>query len=285
MKAIGKTALMLVTGLGAAASAHAVVITIPQAALSPSTGYYTNSLGTQAVMTGGGNAANVGGVRNDDGFRGPIPLGFNLDFFGGTYNQFWANNNGNISFTSGLAQFTPSGPQGASVPVISPFFADVDTRNAASGVMWIQNDVPDQWVITWDAVGYYGAHADRLNSFQLVLRGPAFPVPVGEGYIGFFYGDMEWETGDASGGSGGFGGTPGAVGFGDGQANGIVLEGSTADGIAAAVSNHYIWFEQNLEPVCGVPGAPPCPAPEPGLLPLLGVGLATLLGSLRRRLT
>ena len=46
---------------------------------------------------------------------------------------------------------------------------------------------------------------------------------------------MQWETGDASGGSGGFGGSPAAVGFGDGLSNGFVLEGSTENGISRIV--------------------------------------------------
>jgi len=76
--------------LVAASPADASVITIPDSALTPSTNYYTDiiggGLGTVMVTTGGGNAANVGDPsgRNDDGFRGPIPLGFSLTFFGNT---------------------------------------------------------------------------------------------------------------------------------------------------------------------------------------------------------
>ena len=51
---------------------------------------------------------------------------------------------------------------------------------------------------------------------------------LSEGQIGFFWTTMQWETGDASGGSNGFGGDPAAVGFGDGLGNGQVLQGSTA---------------------------------------------------------
>ena len=228
----------------------------------PSTTLYTTDFGTQIITTGGGNAANVGAAsgRNDDGFQGPIDLGFTLsNFFGGSYTQFYLNNNGNITFTDGLAQYTPSGPQGASVPVIAPFFADVDTRGAGSGLVYYNTSIPNELIVTWDRVGYYNGHDDKLDTFQLVLRGDDYAIPAGEGQIGFFWTTMAWETGDASGGSSGFGGTPAAVGFGDGQSNGYVLQGSLQNGISGVVNNEKLWF--NLSdtgtpvPVTGVPEA------------------------------
>ena len=269
--------LVLVAAVGQAA-----VMTIPDSALVPSTNYYTDSIGggigSIVVMTGGGNANGAGSPtgRNDDGFSGPINLGFSLDFFGHTYTQFWANNNGNISFNNGIAAFTPTGPQGASEPIISPFFADVDTRNAASGVLHIRTDIANEVILTWDAVGYFGEHADKLDSFQLVLRGPSFTIPTGEGQIGFFYKGMNWETGDASGGSGGFGGTPAAVGFGDGQSNGEILEGSIQNGISGIVNDHHIWFDLNG----GIPT--PTGVPEPSTWLMLGSGLLILAVVVRR---
>jgi hypothetical protein len=239
------------------------VFTIPNSALIPSTTLYTDSIGggigNIAVMTDGGNAPGVGDPsgRNDDGFVGPLNLGFTLNFIGNNYTQFWANNNGNISFTGGIPAYTPLGPQGAIEPVISPFFGDVDTRNPGSGVMHLRTDIPNEIIVTWSQVGYFDSNADKLNNFQLVLRGPGYPVPAGEGQIGFFYTNMQWEVGDASGGSGGFcpAGTagsdcvPAAVGFGDGLNNGLILAASQLANVSATVSNHHIWF--NL--VGGIP--------------------------------
>jgi len=281
MKKVTTMFLALFLCLSVASAAIAAVTVVPQSALTPSTSYYTNDLGTALIMTGGGNSANVGSSRNDDGFSGPINLGFTLHFYGNDYTQFWANNNGNISFTGGIAAYTPSGPQGQNVPIISPFFADVDTRNLASGLMSINNSVANQIIITWDQVGYYSVNADKLNSFQLVLRGDDYDVPAGEGNIGFFWKTMDWETGDASGGSGGFGGTPAAVGFGVGDGvNGQILQGSTLNGISDIVENHKIWFFSRS----GDDGGPDVVdhVPEPATMLLLGLGIVGLAGARRK---
>lgn len=257
---------------GLVASAMAAVVTIPQSALNPSPGvytaggYYTDTLGPNIVTTGGGNAANVGlaSGRNDDGFMA-LALGFNVTFFGTTYNSLYINNNGNVSFGGGISAYVPTGPTGANAPVISPWFGDVDTRNASSGVVHY-NLSADQLVVTWDQVGWYASQGSPLNSFQLVLRADDYVVPVGEGSIGFFYEDMGWEVTQTS--------QVAAVGFGDGQGNSKVLAGSTTAGLNAVVANHYIWFDPNLNPVN--------PTPEPGSLALVGLALAAA-GAVARR--
>jgi hypothetical protein len=273
LKAFGAILISLLAG----GIAHAAVVVIPASALTPSTQYYTDliggGIGNIVVMTGGGNAAGVGDPtgRNDDGFSGPINLGFTLPFFGTNYTQFWANNNGNISFNGGISEYIPSGPQGAAQPIISPFFGDVDTRNAASGVSHLRTDVSNEIIATWDQVGYFSHHADKLNSFQLVLRGPDFVVPQGEGRIGFFYKNMEWEVTDTS--------QVAAAGFGDGQTNGTVIEGSLLPGLNTILSNHHIWFDANLQPVEPGQGTVPVPAP----IALIGLGLACMAATRRRR--
>ncbi|MEH1904649.1 MAG: nidogen-like domain-containing protein [Nostoc sp.] len=95
-------------------------------------------------------------------------------------------------------------------------------------------------------MGYYNQKTDKTASFQLVLRGPDYPTPANEGNVGFFYKDVQWETGNASGGIGGFGGRQAAVGFSDGLSalnpGEFLLPGSQQPGISELVSNNYYWF-------------------------------------------
>lgn len=150
--------------------------------------------------------------RNDDDHTTAINLPFNFDLFGSPQNQVFINNNGNISFGGGFSAFTSTGFPVNGFPMIAPFWADVDTRNVASGVVYYKVE-SNRLTVTWDNVGYYNSHADLLATFQLIISDGTDPfVGLGQN-VCFCYGDMDWTTGDASGGVGGFGGTPATVGI------------------------------------------------------------------------
>ena len=100
------------------------------------------------------------------------------------------NENGIISFTAPVSQFTPDPfPLSGDLTLIAPFWADVDARG--TGTIWHReaNDpqllarardeiqaafvdqssfVPTQlFIATWDDVGYFNNHTDRVCSFCL----------------------------------------------------------------------------------------------------------------------
>ena len=244
----------------------ASAVTLPASAITISPGqYYTDAAGL------GLGTAPSGYFRNDDAFFGQYSLGFAIDYFGTNYTSFYLNNNGNISFGNGFSEFTPSPLNTTTVaPSIAPYWADVDTRPSNGGNVYFNASVTNQIIVTWDNVGYYNQRTDKLASFQLVLRGPNYAIPGDEGNIGFFYKNVGWETGDASGGSGGFGGVPATAGFGDGQstakAGEVSLVGSQQNGISSVVSDQHFWFNLNTRGILGsssdnpiLPGGDPLP--------------------------
>ena len=164
-----------------------------------------------------------------------------LNYYGVTYRQLCVNNNGNLNFTNsamGNNDFTPAAfPQASGTAIIAPWFADVDTRSgnvSIPGDDAIYYDLRSgQFVATWLDVGYYSMHTDHRDSFQVVIRARS-DVSPGDFDVELRYARCEWTTGDASGGTGGLGGTPAQAGFnaGDG-ARSLSLPGS---GTAAILS-------------------------------------------------
>ena len=231
----------LITGLGGAA------------------GFGTNCL----AASDDGSYVAPGG---DGGTGSPIALGSGfgagLSLHGQRYPSAYLNNNGNISFGGALTGYTADPfprAAGTSTPIIAPWWADVDTRAvAATGtnqVCFVSE--PSRFIATWNQVGYYASHIDRRNTFQAIV------TPFGSSGdfdVEFRYSRCEWITGDASGGTGGFGGTPAQAGvdFADGvvtPAHSLTLPGS---GTAAVInlcgaSNGSIPGVWRIRVLAGVP--------------------------------
>ena len=157
---------------------------------------------------------------NDDLSSVAVTLPFGINFYGTDFQQLWVNNNGNVTFDGPLGTFTPFGLAGTGAQIVAPFFADVDTRAGQTVTYGWGNTTYEghrAFCVNWINVGYYSGHTDKLNSFQLLLVQREDTGNPGDFDIIFNYDQVQWETGDASGGVGGLGGTSAHAGFSNGS--------------------------------------------------------------------
>lgn len=154
----------------------------------------------------------------DDASSYGVPMPFNFCFngttAGGVGDSMYINSNGIVTFGNNFTTFSPvsfpctyvSGTSPGAA--IAPFWGDVDTETpfTSGGGIYLKI-TPTYMIIQWDSVGVFD-HTGQINSFQLILTNGTDPIlPTGNN-ISFCYGEMQWTTGDASGGGGtGFGGT------------------------------------------------------------------------------
>lgn len=223
-----------------------------------------------ALIGGMGGTAGYGTLAmlpNDDGSSNLLDLPFGVNFFGTTYNDFFANNNGNITFNGPVSEFTPFPFPIASQPMIAPFWADVDTRCDTCGAVYVGAPNADTVAVTWNNVGYYSQHSDLTNNFQLLLRNQ------GEGNfdIEFRYDRLQWTTGDASDGIGGLGGTPAQAGFDAGdEENFFTLPGSLTPDVLDLVNTSNVSMDTPGLWVFSIrEGDVPGTTPENPLLPVV----------------
>lgn len=231
----------------------------------------------------------------DDCYSGAVALGFSANFYGTTYSSTYVSNNGYMTFGGGQDAYTPTGLGAgySGLPIIAPFYADVDTRGAGSGVTSYGTGTyagHNAFGVNYPNVGYYNSETDKLNTFQAILVDRS-DIAGGDFDIYFNYGSINWETGSASGGTDGLGGTSAAVGFSNGsgdpgtyyQLPGSLVPGSFLDGGPYALSagsndgtpGQYLFEVRN--------GAVVSPVPEPASFALVGAGLLGLLFVRRRQ--
>jgi len=233
---------------------------------------------------------------NDDGSTGTVPLNIGgasgLNFFGQNFTNVYVNNNGNLTFRNSSGTFTPNGlATGVGQPIIAPFFADVDTRGFGSGLTMYGNATVNgfnAFVASWINVGYYGSHTNKLNSFQTVLIDRS-DTGAGNFDIELNYDKIQWETGDASGGSNGLGGTSAVAGYSNGSdtnniffqlpgslVNGALLDGGPnsliANSLNSTVPGRYVFQVRNGAVMGGGGGGAVAPTISTTFLPTGAVG-------------
>jgi hypothetical protein len=183
----------------------------------------TPTLSAAEMILGLGGDADVGDLamsRDDDGLSAGKMLGtgfpHGLNFFRETYDSLYINNNGNVTFNGPVSGYTPVSFPVSSRPMIAPYWGDVDTRGGVTDPtqnnVYYSTALENQFIVTWFYVGYYASRTDKLNAFQLILTDRSEIAP-GDFDVEFRYEQLEWTTGNASGGSGGLGGVSAQVGF------------------------------------------------------------------------
>lgn len=172
-------------------------------------------------------------AANDDGSAGPI-TGFPVNVNGTTYTTAYVNNNGNLTRTASSSGFTPfpSLFSSATDPILAPFFADVDTRGAGSGIVrYGASTVAGHLAagVNWINVGYFNGKITPLNSFQLVIIQRS-DINPGDFDFEFNYDHILWETGDSNGGVNGLGGSSARAGWSDGAGHWFEIPGAGVNG-------------------------------------------------------
>ena len=226
---------------------------------------------------------------NDDGSSSAIAIDTlgPINFYGTTYHSVYVNNNGNLTFNGPQSTFTPSNLTDATgIPIIAPFFADVYTFGN-SGPTGYGTGVVDNHAAfgaTWSHVDYYNdTSGSKQNTFQVVLINRSDTGP-GNFDIEFNYDQIQWETGNASGGSNGLGGTSARIGYSNGSGtpgtfsemsgsgvNGYFLDSNLTKGlihnsIGSSVLGRYI-FSVRSGTVINPRPLPPTATPQPTAWP------------------
>ncbi|SJM91373.1 nidogen-like domain-containing protein [Crenothrix polyspora] len=197
-------------------------------------------------------------AENDDNST-LTALGMTINFFGTSYSDVYINTNGNVSFDAANGNYQTGPISSINKSILAPFFADVDTRTGNT-ITYGNTTINGRTVfgVNWIDVGYYNRHTDKLNSFQLIIT-DRNDTGLGNFDFEFNYDKIQWESGDASGGIKGLGGSSALSGWTNGSQtyhefagsgiNSALLDGSnlalTTNTSNSNTPGHYIFTMRN----------------------------------------
>lgn len=124
----------------------------------------------------------------DDGTAGPFPIGFDVEFYGNTYTQYYVGVNGAISFTDQHINVGGYYSAGLTIPgepfitFISPFWNDLLIEAGAktdAGIYRYTSPTSDTTVVEWFHLSNFNNINDRTADFAVML--------LADGSINFLY--------------------------------------------------------------------------------------------------
>ena len=139
-------------------------------------------------ISGSGTTANLDDV--DDGFDGPINLGFDFQFYEKTYNQVYISSNGFLTFEAGSKNAKNEKIPFVDEPnaLIAPFWDDLEVGRRNDGSVLYQS-FSDHFVVTFSEIASRATPSD-LITFQVIL--------YNTGKICFQYNDLNGQLDSAT---------------------------------------------------------------------------------------
>lgn len=162
------------------------------------------------ILTGMGGENGLGEVATpmvDDGSSNELNLPFSVNFFGETYESFFVNTNGNLSFVGGFNGFQGSPFDQATLPIIAPFWGDVNincgggefegdsSSTGECGNIYIGAPAEGVVAVTWHEVAEFGnSESGERNTFQAVLIDRSADTgTAGDFDLEFRYETLDWD--------------------------------------------------------------------------------------------
>jgi len=152
----------------------------------------------------------------------PIALPFNFCFYGKEYDTVYINNKGCISFNKPVFNFSSKAfPLGSDTAMLAPFYANIDDTPqnpvSTSYAVISYKVASTHLIVQWSNAGYNTFDDDLYNNFQLTITNGADSILPAGNNVSFCYYLMQWASGDSSGGTMGFAGTPATIGITNGD--------------------------------------------------------------------